>query len=89
MDVVIDLPHEKILCEVKYRKNSHIPFSDAIVELCSDEKSKVTSAFLITKQTDDSGITKHETKVPVFRIPAIAFLYLLGKAEAEGQNGKM
>lgn len=89
VDVVIELPREKILCEVKYRKNSHIPSSDAIVELCIDEKSKVTSAFLITKQTDDYGITKHETKVPILRIPAIAFLYLLGKAEADGQNGKM
>lgn len=89
VDVVVELPHEKILCEVKYRSNSHIPATDAIVELCRDENSKVTNAFLITKQLDDFGITKHETKVPILRIPAIAFLYLLGKAEAEGQNGKM
>ena len=32
---------------------------------------------------------QHETMVPVLRVPAIAFLYILGKAEAEGQNGKM
>lgn len=31
-------------------------------------------------------ITKHETAVPIMRIPAIAFLYLLGKAEADGQK---
>ncbi len=89
VDVVIELPREKILCEVKYRNNSHIPATDAIVELCKDEKSKVTSAFLITKQLSDFGLAKHETKVPILRIPAIAFLYLLGKAEADGQNGKM
>jgi len=89
VDVVIELPREKILCEVKYRSNSHIPASDAIIELCRDEKAKVTSAFLITKQIDDFGITKHDTRTPVLRIPAIAFLYLLGRAEAEGQNGKM
>ena len=89
VDVVIELPREKILCEVRYRSNSHIPATDAIVELCRDEKSKVTSAFLITKQLYDFGIAKHETKVPIFRIPAIAFLYLLGKAEADGQNGRM
>lgn len=89
VDVVIELPREKILCEVKYRNNSHIPATDAIVELCKDEKSKVTSAFLITKQLSDFGFAKHETKVPILRIPAIAFLYLLGKAEADGQNGKM
>lgn len=89
VDVVIELPREKILCEVKYRNNSHIPATDAIVELCKDEKSKVTSAFLITKQLSDFGLAKHETKVPILRIPAIAFLYLLGKAGADGQNGKM
>ncbi len=89
VDVVVELPREKILCEVKYRNNSHLPASDAIVELCRDENAKVTNAFLITKKLDDFGITKHETDVPILRIPAIAFLYLLGKAEAEEQNGKM
>ncbi|MCD8217086.1 MAG: ATP-binding protein [Clostridiales bacterium] len=83
VDVVVELPRQKILCEVKYRNNSHIAATDAIVELCQDGKSKVTSAFLITKRLDDFGITKHETKVPILRVPAIAFLYLLGKAEAE------
>ncbi|MCM1126339.1 MAG: ATP-binding protein [Lachnospiraceae bacterium] len=89
VDVVIELPREKILCEVKYRNHSHIPASDAIVELCSDEESRVTSAFLITKQLEDFGIVKHKTQVPILRVPAIAFLYLLGKIEADGQNGKM
>ncbi|HBN85395.1 MAG TPA: AAA family ATPase [Clostridiales bacterium] len=89
VDVVVELPREKILCEVKYRNNSHISATDAIVELCKDEVSKVTSAFLITKQLDNFGITKHDTVVPILRVPAIAFLYLLGKLEAAGQNGKM
>lgn len=89
VDVVIELPREKILCEVKYRNNSNIPQTDAIMELCRDEKAKVTNAFLITKHLDDFGRTRHETKVPIIKIPAIAFLYLLGKAEADGQNGKI
>lgn len=89
VDVVIELPRQKILCEVKYRNNSHIPAADAIVELCQDGNSKVTNAFLITKQLEDFGIAKHETIIPIMRIPAIVFLYLLGKAEAEGQNGKL
>lgn len=89
VDIVIELPRQKILCEVKYRNNSHISATDAIVELCQDESSKVTNAFLITKQLEDFGIAKHETVTPILRVPAIVFLYLLGKAEAEGQNGKM
>lgn len=89
VDVVIEMPRQKILCEVKYRNNSHVSASDAIVELCRDEKSKVTDAFLITKRLDDFGIAQHETVTPIIRVPAIAFLYLLGKAEAEGRNGKI
>ncbi len=89
VDVVVELPRQKILCEVKYRNNSHIAATDAIVELCRDEKSNVTNAFLITKRLEDFGITRHDTKVPIVRVPAIAFLYMLGKAEAEGKNGKL
>lgn len=89
VDVVVELPWQKILCEVKYCNNSHIPGTDAIVELCRDENSKVSNAFLITKRLEDFGITKHETATPIMRVPAIAFLYLLGRAEAEGQNGKL
>lgn len=80
---MVELPREKILCEVKYRSNSHIPATDAIVELCRDKNSKVTNAFLVTKRLEDFGITRHETIVPILRVPAIAFLYLLGKAEAD------
>jgi len=58
------------------------------VELCKNEKPKVTNAFLVTKRLDDFGITKHETQVPIFRIPAIAFVYLLGKAEADDKAEK-
>ncbi|MDE6844818.1 MAG: ATP-binding protein [Lachnospiraceae bacterium] len=89
VDVVVELPRQKILCEVKYRNNSHIPSTDAIVDLCQSEKSKVSHAFLITKQLEDFGITRHETATPILRVPAIAFLYLLGRAEAAGQNGKL
>lgn len=89
VDVVVELPRQKILCEVKYRNNSHIPASDAIVELCRDKESKVTDAFIITKRLEDFGIAQHETNVPVFRVPAIVFLYLLGEAEADGQQGRL
>lgn len=86
VDVVVELPRQKILCEVKYRSNSHIPASDAIVELCKDKASKVTHAFLITKEPDDYGAVRHTTATPILRVPAIAFLYLLGKAEADNKT---
>lgn len=89
VDVVVELPREKILCEVKYRNNSHIPDTDAIVELCCSENDKITNAFLVTKKPDDFGITKHKTATPILRVPAIAFIYFLGKAEADGHSGKI
>ena len=89
VDMVVELPRKKILCEVKYRNNSRITATDAIVELCQGEKSKVTAAFFPTKRLDVFGITKHETILPILRVPAIAFLYILGKTEAERENGKL
>ncbi len=89
VDVVIELPRGKILCEVKYKGNSHIPATDAIVELCKDRESKVTNAFLVTKKLEDAGCARHETAVPILRVPALVFLYLLGRAEAEGRRGKL
>ncbi len=89
VDVVVELPRRKILCEVKYRNNSHLPKNDAIVELCKSEDTDVTDAFVITKRLEDYGITKHETSTPIMRIPAIVFLYLLGLAEAKGDNGRI
>lgn len=89
VDVVVELPREKFLCEVKYRNHSHVPNSDAIVELCREKKSGVTGAFLLTKQLNDIGVTAHSTEVPIMRIPALMFLYLLGKAEADGMGGKL
>lgn len=90
VDVVVGLPRgTKILCEVKYRNQSHLPESDAIVELCRDETARVAQAFLITKRLEDVGPTQHETNVPILRIPALPFLYLLGKQEAEGSAGRL
>lgn len=89
VDAVVELPREKILCEVKYRGDSHIRASDAIVELCNDEEANVTSAFLVTKRLDDFGISKHRTKIPILRLPALVFLYVLGKLEANGRNDDM
>ena len=85
VDVVIELPHKQILCEVKYRNNSHITQKDALIKLCSEKDNQVENAFLITKDLGDFGKTQHETVIPVMRIPAIAFLYFLGKAESGQQ----
>ena len=88
VDVVISLPKEKILCEVKYRNDSSIPATDAIVALTKEEGTKVSSAFVVTKSISDYGISQHDTPVPILRIPALVFTYLIGMAEANGQERK-
>jgi len=89
VDVVVELPFGRILCEVKYRENTHIKETDAIIEITNDEKAKVQTSLIITKRAEDYGITSHNTRIPVVRIPAPAFLYLLGNAEKEGYTAKM
>ena len=89
VDIVVNLPCEKILCEIGYRSGSGLTASDAIAELCRDKTAGVSGAFLVTKELDDFGNAGADTAVPILRIPAAMFLYLIGKAEAEGQNGKL
>lgn len=84
IDVVVDYPNIKnILIEVKYREGAPIADDDAIVELCEES----SAAIIVTKNAGDFGI--HNTKCgrDLLRIPAFAFLYLLGNAEKHGYRG--
>jgi predicted AAA+ superfamily ATPase len=88
VDVVIELPKEKILCEVKYRNDSAIPGTDAVVALSNESDTSVSQSFVITKGLSNYGMSRHETKTPIFRIPALPFVYMLGRGEAIG-DGKL
>ena len=84
IDVVVDYPNiRKILIEVKYRDGAPIADDDAIVELC-DEAS---ACIVVTKTADDFGIHNTPGGKNLLRIPAFAFLYLLGNAEKNGYRG--
>jgi uncharacterized protein len=87
IDIVVEFPTGKIITEVKYRENSEIKENDAIVEMANNEKEGILAALVITKRAEDYGIASHITKVPIMRVPAHAFLYLLGHAEKEGYLG--
>lgn len=85
IDIVADYPNARnILIEVKYRERAPIPGDDAICELC-DESS---AAIIVTKRADDYGVHNAPTGKEMIRIPAFAFLYLLGNAERYGYRGK-
>jgi predicted AAA+ superfamily ATPase len=87
VDVVVSLPRSNILFEVKYRNNAQLTASDAIVSLSQEKGTKVAASFLITKSLTDYGVANHDTRVPVLRIPALPFMYLLGRLEAERSKG--
>ena len=84
IDIVVDYPAIKnILIEVKYREGAPIADDDAIVEFCED----ASAAIVITKTANDFGVHNTKAGKELLRIPAFAFLYLLGNAEKHGYHG--
>lgn len=84
IDIVVAYPRIKnLLIEVKYREEAPIPDDSAICELCSE----ASAAIIVTKTQDDYGIHDAPDGTKMIRIPAYAFLYLLGHAEKNGFKG--
>ena len=84
IDIVVDYPNiRNILIEVKYREQAPIPNDDAIITHCRE----AASAIIITKRADDYGEHNGPNGEKLLRIPAFAFLYLLGHAEKNGYRG--
>lgn len=85
IDVVVELPQGKVLTEVKYRENPQVKVTDAISEI-STKAQDILAAIVVTKKPEDFGVI-HQSRVnPILRIPAHAFLYLLGHAEKVGYH---
>ena len=83
IDIVVDFPTGKILIEVKYRENAAIGEKEAIYEWADT----ASSAIVITKRDDDYGTQPSKGDKKILRLPAFAFLYLLGNAEKHGYRG--
>ena len=85
VDIVVDYPNTRnILVEVKYREQAPISDDDAIIELSKE----ASAAIIVTKRADDYGTHRTPDGRELIRIPAFAFLYLLGNAERHGYKGK-
>lgn len=81
IDIVVDYPNTKnILIEVKYREGAPIKDDDAIVELIGE----AAAGIVVTKNLDDYGVHNTPSGKELLRIPAFAFLYLLGHSERNG-----
>lgn len=84
IDIVVDYHNSgNILIEVKYREGASIPDDDAISELCAE----ASAAIIVTKAASDFGVHNTKSGKDMLRIPAFAFLYLLGHAEKNGYKG--
>ncbi len=84
IDIVVDYPNTgNIIIEVKYREQAPIADDDAICELAIESGA----AIVVTKRFDDVGIHNAPGDIKLLRIPAFAFLYLLGHAEKNGYKG--
>lgn len=85
VDIVVDYPNiRNILIEVKYREHASIANDDAIVELSGNASASI----IVTKRADDYGTYNAPGGKKLIRIPAFAFLYLLGNAEKYGFRGR-
>ena len=88
IDIVVEYPAARsLLIEVKYREAAPIPDDSAICEQCG----KAAAAMIITKEPGDYGVHHAPDGTKLTRIPAYAFLYLLGYAEKNeflGKHGK-
>lgn len=85
IDIVVDYPNiNNILIEVKYREEAPIAADDAICELFGE----ACACVIVTKRADDFGVHNAPNGKKLLRIPAFAFLYLLGHAEKNGYRGQ-
>ena len=84
IDIVVDYYNAgNILIEVKYREGAPISDDDAMAELCAE----ASAAIVVTKSASDFGVHNTKSGKDMLRIPAFAFLYLLGHAEKNGYKG--
>lgn len=85
IDIVVEYsPNKNMLIEVKYREQAPISDNSAICKYCSD----AAVAMVITKRPDDYGLHDTPNGQKLIRIPAYAFLYLLGHAEKSGYEAQ-
>ncbi len=81
VDIVVEWSNsQNILIEVKYREGAPVAIDSAIVELCES----AIASIIVTKNADDYGTHDAPNGQKMLRIPAFAFLYLLGHAEKNG-----
>jgi predicted AAA+ superfamily ATPase len=84
IDIVVEYPdNSRTLIEVKYREQYSLSKNAPIITEAKKDGDAIR-AFLITKKEMDFGPL--EACHAIYRIPAYAFLYLLGNIESQGSR---
>lgn len=84
IDIVVEYAnHKNILIEVKYREGAPVADDDAVCQFSKES----SAAIIVTKNANDYGVHNSAGGDTLIRIPAFAFLYLLGHAEKNGYKG--
>ncbi|MDI6871182.1 MAG: ATP-binding protein [Bacillota bacterium] len=79
IDIVVSLPSGHVLLEVKYRENPTLGPKDALLDWAGNKGT--LAAVVVTKRPEDTGPLPTGKESRIMRIPAFAFLYLLGQAQ--------
>ena len=77
IDIITNSVQENMCVEVKYREDSTVKKDNPIYQK-TDKKDRL---FIITKNSNDYSILELENGKKIVRIPAFAYLYLLGLEE--------
>jgi predicted AAA+ superfamily ATPase len=78
IDIVVEKPNgAKLLVEAKYREQAKLTEDSALAAFTGE----AIGCFLMTKRAEDFGLQPTVGGNAIFRIPAFAFLYLIGHAE--------
>ncbi len=83
VDIIVSTPKGKTFIDVKYRDTYRLKPDDAIWALSGEAQV----CLVITKKSDDYGLLNARPD-KLYRIPAHAFLYLLGNAEKDNYHQK-
>lgn len=76
IDIAVELRNgARIFCEVKFRNDSELSASEAIIRQCHAAPGAL--ALLATKHPQDFGISSSPGSAPLLRVPAHALCYLL------------
>ena len=71
-----------ILIEVKYREGAPVGNDNAIIQFSDNARTSI----IVTKNAEDFGTHNTPSGKTILRIPAFAFLYMLGHIEKQGQR---